>query len=150
MAIARRTNTSWSARSASKCDVTEVGQASLPARAGTEARSTYVQLSLSRYTRNLPAVSAEQRYLPVRRFNPAALITARGRSALDQLMKASAAIVIEDPDLQPEHLIGHVRRLGLDRAAVIHFVGDGFQTKVRHYVITKPEVAEHLPGERLW
>jgi hypothetical protein len=101
-------------------------------------------------TGDLGAALAEKRYLPVRRFNPAALITSRGQSVLDRLLKASTAIVIEDPDVQPEHLVNHVRQFGIDRAAVVHFVHDGFQTKVRHYVVTKPQLAEHLPGERLW
>ena len=116
------------------------------------------QLSLSDYftamrivqAEDLGAASAERRYLPIRRFNPAALITSRGQSVLGQLLKASSAIVIEDPDVQPEHLVGHVGQFGLDRAAVVHFVRGPFRTKVRQYVITKPEIAAHLPGERLW
>jgi hypothetical protein len=51
---------------------------------------------------------------------------------------------------QPEHLVGHMQQFGLDRFATCHFVRDGFQTKVHHYVITRPEVAEKLSGERLW
>ena len=116
------------------------------------------QLSLSDYfaamrivqAGDIGAASPERCYLPIRRFNPAALITSRGQSVLAQLLKASSAIMIEDPDVQPEHLVGHVRQFGLDCAAVVHFVRDHFRTKVRHYVITRPEIAVHLPGERLW
>jgi hypothetical protein len=119
---------------------------------------TMPQFSLSDYFAAVKVVqagelrvsSAARRYLPIRRFNPAALITSRGQSVLDQLLKASTAIVIEDPDVQPEHLTSHMRQFGLDRFAVIHFVRDGFQTKVRHYVIARSELVERLAGERLW
>jgi hypothetical protein len=131
----------------------EVRPVSLSLRSGT----TMPQLSLSDYfgaikivqAGDLGVVGGSRRYLPVRRFNPAALITARGQSVLAQLLKASSAIVVEDPDLQPEFLVGHMQQFGLDRFAAVHFVRDGFHTKVHHYAIATPELAARLPGKRL-
>jgi hypothetical protein len=131
----------------------EVRPVSFILRSGT----TMPQLSLSDYfaaikivqAGDLGVVAGSRRYLPVRRFNPAALITARGQSVLAQLLKASSAIVVEDPDVQPEYLVGHMQQFGLDRFAAVHFVRDGFHTKVHHYAIARPELAERLPGKRL-
>ena len=99
---------------------------------------------------SLDAVTPGASYLPVRRFNPAALTTVRGRSVIAQLMKVASAIVIEDTDLQPEHLTAHRQQFGLDGTAAIHCVCDGFRTEVRHYVIGSPAKADRLVGNRLW
>jgi hypothetical protein len=88
--------------------------------------------------------------LPVRRFNPASLTTVTGRSVIAQLTKVAGAIVIEDPDLRPEHLLAHREQFGLHGTAAVHCRNDGFHTEAQHYVVTKPAWAERLRGDRLW
>lgn len=99
---------------------------------------------------SLEAVKDRTWYLPVRRFNPAALTTRSGRSLIGQLIPVSKAIIIEDLDLEPEHLKQHREQFGLTGTAAVHCVRDGFNTEARHYVIASPEWAQHLRGERLW
>lgn len=119
---------------------------------------TMPQLSLSDYfaamraatAGSLDAITEDGRYLPVRRFNPASLTTARGRSVLAQLLKAASSIIIEDLDLRPQNLVTHRRQFGLDGTAAVHCRQDGFSTEAQHYVITGPDVADRLVGERLW
>lgn len=89
-------------------------------------------------------------YLPVRRFNSAALTTVAGRSVIAQLLKVALAIVIEDVDLQPADLMGHRRQFGLDGTGAVHCTRDGFTTEAHHYVITSPACADRLGGNRLW
>ena len=116
------------------------------------------QFSLADYFAAMRAVMADSldavipgaSYLPVRRFNPAALTTVAGRSVIAQLMKVASAIVIEDTDLQPEHLVGHRQEFGLDGTAAVHCVRDGFTTEAHHYVITNSARADRLAGKRLW
>jgi hypothetical protein len=99
---------------------------------------------------SLDAVRDDAWYLPVRRFNPASLITPTGRSLLGQLLKAVKAIIIEDVDVEPEHLSQHRQQFGLAGTAAVHCVRDGFATEARQYVVTTPQWARHLPGQRLW
>lgn len=99
---------------------------------------------------NIHAVDPAGRYLPVRRFNPAALTTLAGRSILTQLIKVASAIVIEDVDLLPEQLVAHREQFGLEDTAAVQFVRDGFATQARHYLIARPAIAGRLQGKRLW
>jgi hypothetical protein len=89
-------------------------------------------------------------YLPVRRFNPASLITPSGRSLVAQLMKVSRAVIIEDVDVEPNHLKQHRAQFGLAGTSAVYCTRDGFDTESRHYVVTSPEWAGHVRGERLW
>jgi len=88
--------------------------------------------------------------LPVRRFNPACLTTLSGRSIIVQIMKSADVIVIEDMDLEPDHLKSHRTQFGLSGTACVHLVRDGFRTEANHFVLGKPESVERLPGERIW
>lgn len=99
---------------------------------------------------SLDAARAEGPYLPVRRFNPASLTTASGRSVITQLLKVASAIIIEDLDLKPDHLRTHKEQFGLVGTAAVHFRRDGFNTEVHHYVVAAPLLVENLAGERLW
>jgi hypothetical protein len=99
---------------------------------------------------DINVVTDDQRYIPIRRFNPAALITERGRSVLGQLLKVTTAIVIEDPDMQPSDLVGHARQFGFHQAGIVHCTRDGVQAEVEHFIVAKQNVVKHLPGERLW
>lgn len=120
--------------------------------------TTFPQFSLRDYfaamlavqVGSLDAVSDDGWYLPVRRFNPAALLTAGGRSVLAQLMKISDAVIIEDVDVEPEHLRQHREQFGLSGTAAVHCIRDGFATSARYYVVTSPSQADDLRGERLW
>jgi hypothetical protein len=89
-------------------------------------------------------------YLPVRHFNPASLITPGGRSLLAQLMKVSRAVIIEDVDVEPEYLTQHRAQFGLPGTAAVFCTRDGFNTEAKYYVVTSPEWAQHVRGERLW
>ena len=116
------------------------------------------QFSLSDYFRAMHAVMAgclettreNAPHLAVRRFNAASLTTVSGRSILAQLMKVAKAIVIEDLDLAPEHLVHHRRQFGLVGTAAVHCSRDGFVTEAFHHVITTPETAAKIRGDRLW
>jgi hypothetical protein len=88
--------------------------------------------------------------LPVRRFNPACLTTLSGRSIIAQTLKAAIAIVIEDMDLEPDHLQGHRTQFGLSGTTCVHLVRDGFRTEANHFALGKTGFVESLPGERLW
>lgn len=89
-------------------------------------------------------------HLPVRRFNPAALITPSGRSLIAQLMKVSRAVIIEDIDAEPEHLKQHKEQFGLSGTAAVFCTRDGFSTEANYFVVTSPEWAVHIRGQRLW
>jgi len=116
------------------------------------------QWSLTRYFAAMKAASARDVgvviddlcCVPIRRFNPAALITERGKSVLLQLLNVATAIVIEDPDILPADLVAHARQFGLNEAGIIHRTLDGVQTEVAHFIVAKQNIAKHLPGERLW
>jgi len=88
--------------------------------------------------------------LPIRRFNPASLVTKQGQSVIEQLLGASDAIVIVDLDLDPVNLLCHKRQFGLQNSAAIHFAQDGVSTEAFHYAITRPTIADQLKGNRLW
>ena len=99
---------------------------------------------------NLEHVRNDAWYLPVRRFNPASLITPSGRSLLAQLMKVSQSVIIEDVDVEPEHLKQHRAQFGLPCTAAIFCTGDGFSTEANYFVLTSLDWARHVRGERLW
>lgn len=99
---------------------------------------------------DLDAAKPGEWYLPIRRFNPAALTTKAGRSILAQLMNVARAVVIEDVDLEPADLIAHKQKFGLSGTAGIHCTDDGFRTEAYHVVVTRPEWAARLRGKRLW
>jgi len=56
-------------------------------------------------------------YLPVRRFNPSALLTTRGSSVLAEMLKRCDFLIIEDADLRPQELTAHMRE---HRLSYIH------------------------------
>ena len=88
--------------------------------------------------------------MPIRRFNPAALITATGRSVLGQLLRISSAVAIEDVDLRAEHLQAHHQQFGLVDTTAVQCVGDEFRTQARHFIVARQHASLNLPGERLW
>jgi SAM-dependent methyltransferase len=118
----------------------------------------YPQFSLRDYfsgllavqSRSLDTMNDQAWYLPVRRFNPASLITPSGRSLLAQLMKISRAVIVEDVDAQPEHLKQHKAEFGLPGTAAVFCTDDGFRTEANQFVVTSPGWAVYIKGERLW
>lgn len=130
---------------------------------GTTRRSVgngiaYPQFSLRDYfaalrvvqDRDIDAFSRHAWYLPVRRFNPAALTTPSGRSLIGQLAKHAQAVVIEDVDLQPVHLVRHREEFGLTGIAAVACGDDGFRTEAAHIVVGQPGLVKAVKGERLW
>ena len=127
-------------------------------RRETPGGKFYPQFSLKDYFAAMLAVQANSlaclgsktHYLPVRRFNPAALIATSGRSILAQIMKVSRSLIIEDVDLEPKHLKQHREQFSLAGTAAVFCTGDGFKTEAKYYVVTSPASAEDIRGERLW
>ena len=60
---------------------------------------------------NLPIESGF--YLPIRSFNPVCLETTGGESIISCLMKNCDYLIIEDTDLRPQDLIGHIIKFSL-------------------------------------
>lgn len=124
------------------------------ARGGT----IYPQFSLRDYfsgllslqNESVDCVPEEACCLPVRRFNPACLITPSGRSLLAQLMKVSRAVIIEDVDARGEHLRRHKAQFGLPDTAAVFCMDDGFRTRANQFVVTCPKWADCIRGQRLW
>jgi len=110
----------------------------------------YFAAILSLQRRDVCPVGEDVWYLPVRRFNPASLITPRGRSLLAQLMKVSRSLVIEDVDVRPEHLTQHREQFRLSGSAAIFCTGNGFATEANYFVLTSPDAAQYIRGDRLW
>jgi len=116
------------------------------------------QFSLHEYFRamrelcygRLTTVADEAWLLPVRRFNPGALVTRNGQSVIGQLTKICQVIVIEDLDLDPPHLVSHMKHFHLHDRRVIQFINDSFSTEVFHYAIVHPTLADTLKGKRIW
>jgi len=105
---------------------------------------------LSLQSESLDVVQDEAWNLPVRRFNPASLITPSGRSLLAQLMKVSRAVIIEDVDALPDHLRQHKAQFGLSGTGAVFCTNDGFRTAANQFVVTSPQWARCIRGERLW
>ena len=116
------------------------------------------QLSLCSYFRVVHDVSTGEvraaetagPYLPVRRFNPACLTTLSGRSIIAQIPNVATTIVIEDMDLEPDHLQAHRTQFGLSGTTCVHLVRDGYRTEANHFALGRTGFVESLPGERLW
>ena len=99
---------------------------------------------------NPQAARPEAFPLPVRRFNPAALITTAGRSVLGQLLRVCSAVVIEDVDVRAEHLSAHHQQFGLNDTMAVQCVGDGFRTQAQQFIVARRDPSVSLPGQRLW
>jgi len=111
----------------------------------------YFRAILSIRTQTLDRNDDDGWYLPVRRFNPASLITPSGRSLLAQLLKASRVVIIEDLDVEPADLKQHKTQFGLPRTVAIHCSRNAFATEANYYVVAiSPEWVRHVRGERLW
>ena len=128
------------------------------ARRALRGGTTMPQFSLACYFAAMRAVMAANPQaarpdafpMPIRRFNPAALITATGRSVLGQLLRISSAVAIEDVDLRAEHLQAHHQQFGLVDTTAVQCVGDEFRTQARHFIVARQHASLNLPGERLW
>jgi len=99
---------------------------------------------------DLSATKEGTSYLPIRRFNPASLITRSGSSVVGELLRAVRTIIIDDHDLALAGLQLHRDAFGLSDTAAIQMVGDATGGGSRQYVITTPAIANRLKGRRLW
>jgi hypothetical protein len=99
---------------------------------------------------HLDAVVGDAWCLPVRRYNPAALITPSGRSVLNQLLGACSAVLIEDVDLESRHLLEHRRYFGLLGTSAVQCGDDGVRTSARYFVVGSPQLIRALRGDVLW
>lgn len=121
-----------------------------PSCLGDSPLSSYFRVIRDVSTGAVGAGETPRPFLPVRRFNSACLTTLSGRSIIAQIMKSAAVIVIEDMDLEPDHLQAHRTQFGLSGTACVHLVRDGFRTEANHFVLGRTGFAESLPGERMW
>jgi hypothetical protein len=90
-------------------------------------------------------------YLPVRRFEPSALVTSDGGSVLAELLNQTDFAVIEDADLRPQELVEHVRRFGLRDIVVENMTAAMRLAGNYAYVLSKREFGATRPlgGERM-
>ncbi|MEX2225052.1 MAG: hypothetical protein WEB52_01235 [Dehalococcoidia bacterium] len=114
------------------------------------------QPALSRYFAALTLVADDAQiggelYLPVRRFDPSALITSAGASVLAEMLKRCDFLIIEDADLRPRELAEHMRKFELhdimveDMTAAMRLAGN------YAYVLSRKEARNgfQLGGERV-
>ena len=99
---------------------------------------------------DLKLVRQDAQYLPVRRFNPASLITRSGSSVISELFRSVQSIIIDDHDLTTNDLLLHRDAFGLPDTVAIKMVGDVACGESTRHVITAPAIADRLEGCRLW
>jgi len=125
----------------------------------------FSQPALSEYFRGVlrvtsgPAVAGaaaastmgEALHLPVRVFNPTALVTSRGRSVLEGVLARCDYLLIEDADLRPSDLLAHLEafrllsQLGVeDLTAKMGLTGN-----YAYLIWNKGRVQPNLGGERI-
>ena len=116
------------------------------------------QWSLSEYFTAMRAIllgdqmpiGKEASYLPVRRFNPASLMTRSGSSVLAELLRVMWSVIIDDHDLAVADLQLHRNAFGLPDTAAVELCGHAAGGGSKQYVITSPRIATRLKGRRLW
>jgi hypothetical protein len=116
------------------------------------------QWSLSEYFVAMQAImSSELRsaldnasYLPIRRFNPASLITKAGSSVIGEVLRVTRSLVIDDHDLTVADLQFHQKAFGLPNTAAVRVVDNARKSGSNQYIVTTREIANKLKGQRLW
>jgi hypothetical protein len=117
------------------------------------------QLSLSAYFEALGRLTDSGRavpsgtpagFFPLRRFNMEALVLADGSSLLEQLCAGASLVVIEDVDLSAELLKAHLGSHGLSGLAASDATDRRRMHSAQLLCITRRELAECLPGQRIW
>jgi hypothetical protein len=87
---------------------------------------------------------------PRRIFNPAALLAADGSSLIERLARVSNGVLIEDADLLPAALVGHLSQHVRSSIRVFD-LSRALRLSINHiYWITGSENPAPLEGEELW
>jgi len=89
-------------------------------------------------------------FLPMRRFNPDALVLADGSSLFERVCAVANLAVVEDVDLAPSLLVRHLEDHRLGGLAASDAT-DGRRAHAGHLLcVTRRDLAPCLPGRRLW
>jgi hypothetical protein len=112
----------------------------------------FAQPALSNYFAGMVG-SAEERtqdalHLPLRRFDPGALLTTARTSVLADALKHCDYLIIEDADLRPQELLEHARRFNLTDIAVQDMTGAMRLAGNYAFVLSRGKT-DLLPGARL-
>ena len=128
-----------------------------PLRFEVEDRHVFAQPALSDYFRELafnldePTMDpADVVSLPVRIFDPAALVTSNCTSVLWEMLQRVDYLLIEDADLRPQDLLAHLARFRLNDVVAYDMTSTMRLTGNYAYVLLSAR--NHLPrleGERL-
>jgi len=123
---------------------------------------TFAQASLSDYYRGMYIVSGSRGsvdnhegglFLPVRSFNSECLVTSGGGSVISCLVNSCDYVIIEDADLRPQDLVGHMETFSL-RSITIQDVTKALGlTGNCAYVIWpkgKPKKEPDFGGKPIW
>jgi hypothetical protein len=121
---------------------------------------TFAQASLTEFYRGLWLVSAGDSgkegpedgvWLPLRMLDPECLIASDGASVLARLLEHCDYLIVEDADLRPKDLVGHLRTFSLHRLAACDMTKAMGLTGNYAYVLW-PRTGSEPPvsGERLW
>lgn len=88
--------------------------------------------------------------LPVRIFNPSALVTSKGGSVLGELLRRVDYLIIEDADLRPQELLAHFERFQIRNIIIYDFTSTMRLTGNYAYVLTRRgHPLPQLNGDRL-
>ena len=79
-------------------------------------------------------------YMPLRAFDDDVLVLPSGRSLIAQLLKMANQLVIEDADLLPCQLEGHLKQFDLDNLLVTDLTGQAKRRGAAVYLVTRKPV----------
>ena len=91
-----------------------------------------------------------QMYYPSRIFRDSCLMLNDGTSIIDKMCSISNGILIEDADLKPEILLGHLSKYSQDNIYVYDFSTRLHLTVNHIYWITRNKQSGEIPGEKIW
>jgi hypothetical protein len=128
-------------------------------RLAVERGHLFPQLSLSSYYRALSMLAgsaagtaqSSQVALPVRVFDPDSLIAIDGSSVLERICSQCAYVVVEDQDLRPVDMLGHLKALSLRGLAVLDLTrAMGLKENYCYLLWCATGRAPPVEGTRLW
>jgi len=129
------------------------------ARARLRDGASFHQISLTDYFQALwlvgnsgdrPLPDASQMFFPVRRPNHEALCVSDGSSLFSKLAAIGDLVVVEDVDLDAEHLRSHLQTLGLNELAASDATDRRRMHSANLLCVTERTMANLLPGSRIW
>jgi len=89
-------------------------------------------------------------FLPVRRFNPNALVLEDGSSLFERLCAIADLVVVEDVDLAPPLLVRHLEHHRLAGLAASDATDGRRMHSACLLCVARRDLAPFLPGRRLW